>query len=523
MNRDTSATARIARMRQKIQGQESDGGVQTDYSQWLQKRLGRTIFFNQTLNGVTTDVPCACVTSSSANNIFATGFFSGTTTFYNSDESSGATLTTTGNDAFIVKYNSSGNVTWATKIGGSSNDRGFGISIDSENNVLATGYFQGTATFYNSDGLSGVTLTATGTDAFIVKYNSSGTVTWATKIGGFSNPGASIAIDSENNVLVTGYFSGTTTFYNSNGLSGATLTATGTDAFIVKYNSSGTVTWDTQISSTEGAGTGIAIDSENNVLVTGYFDGTATFYNSNGSSGETLTGTGYDAFIVKYNSSGNVTWATKITGSSNAGTGIAIDSENNVLATGNFSGTTTFYNSDGSLGPILTATVFDAFVVKYDSSGTVTWAIQIGGTSSQAGNGIAIDSENNVLATGYFSGAAIFYNSNGSIGETLTATGTDAFIAKYNLSGDVTWATKIGGSSQDVGTGIAIDSENSVLATGYFSGTTTFYNSDGSSGASLTATGNDAFIVKYDSSGTVTWDTQIGGSSTDRGLGIAVR
>jgi len=484
------------------------------------------------VNGVTTDVPCACVTlsSSSTNNVLASGYFLGTATFYNSDGSPGATLTATGStDGFIVKYNSSGDVTWATKISGSSSDTVYGIAIDSENNILVSGTVNGAVTIYNSDGSSGATLTATGNDGIIVKYDSSGTVTWATKIGGSSgDQGNGIAIDSANNILATGYFQGTTTFYNSDGSSGATLTATSIDGFIVKYDSSGTVTWVTKISgSSTDTGIGIATDSANNVLATGYFQGTATFYNSDGSSGVTLTAAGStDAFIVKYDTSGTVTWATKIGGSqADAGNGIAIDSENNILATGYFRGTTIFYNSDGSSGATLTATgSTDGFIVKYNSSGTITWATKMGGSSTDEGRGIAIDSANNVLVTGYFQGTATFYNSNGSTGATLTATGdSDGFIVKYNSSGTITWVTKISGSSGDQGNGIAIDSANNILATGYFQGTTIFYNSDGSSGATLTATIVDGFIVKYDSSGTVTWATQIGGSSTEAGLGIAVR
>ena len=334
MSRDTSATARTARVRQKIQGQQSDGGVQLnkDGSLWLQKRLGRTIFFNQTLDGVTTDVPCACVTSSSTpsstNNVLACGYFQGTATFYNSDGSPGATLTATAStDGFIVKYNSSGDVTWATKISGSSSDTVYGIAIDSENNILVSGTINGDAIFYNSDGSSGATLTATDNDAFIAKYDSSGNVTWATKIGGSStDAGYGIAIDSSNNVLATGYFNGTATFYNSDGSPGATLTATNDDGFIVKYDSSGNVTWVTKIGgSSNDNGVGIAIDSENNVLATGYFDGAAIFYNSDGSSGATLTATSTDGFIVKYDSSGTVTWATQMGGSSaDVGNGIAV-------------------------------------------------------------------------------------------------------------------------------------------------------------------------------------------------------
>ena len=326
---DRSQTARIARLRQKIQGTETDSGVKTnaDYSHFLQKKLGRTVFFRQTLDGVVTDIPCCEIPNNdldataasgiavdSQNNVLVTGIFGGAATFYNADGSPGPTLNASSSSAFIVKYDSSGTVLWATKIDGPESDIGYGIAVDSENNVLVTGGFGGAATFYNADETSTwPTLNASSISAFIVKYDSSGTVLWATKIDGpESDIGYGIAVDSENNVLVTGGFGGAATFYNADETSTwPTLNATGFSAFIVKYNPSGTVLWATKIDGPSfDEGSSIAVDNENNVLATGSFSETATFYNEDGLSGSTLNATGFSAFIVKYNPSGTVLWAT---------------------------------------------------------------------------------------------------------------------------------------------------------------------------------------------------------------------
>ena len=185
---------------------------------------------------------------------------------------------------------------WATSIGGTSSDYGYGIATDGAGNVYVTGNYQGTATF-----APGTTLTSAGSsDAFVAKYNTSGTAQWATSIGGTSSDyGYGIATDSAGNVYVTGRYVLTADFG-----SGVSITSAGSyDAFFAKYNTSGIVQWATSIGGTFSidAGYGIATDSAGNVYVTGYHDGTVTI----GST--TLTSAGnYDAFVAKYSSLKNL-------------------------------------------------------------------------------------------------------------------------------------------------------------------------------------------------------------------------
>jgi len=538
MSRDTSATARTARVRQKIQGQQSDGGVQLnkDGSHWLQKRLGRTIFFNQTLNGVTTDVPCACIYATDTESIVVTGSFFGTATFNNADGSAGATLTATDfEDAFVVKYNLSGVVQWATKIGSAVIDVGRSVAIDNEKNIIAVGYFNSTATFYNPDGSTGATLTdISGVDAYVVKYNSSGVVQWATKIRSDGEDEAfAVAIDSSNNIVVTGEFGDTATFFNSDESTGATLTdISNDDVFVVQYNSLGFVQWATKIRSVDYESSySVANDSSNNIVVTGVFQNTATFFNSDGSSGGTLTDiSNEDVFVVQYNSLGFVQWATKIRSVDyESSFGVAIDSSNNIVVTGEFEDVATFFNSDGSSGATLTTTGgYDAYVVQYNSSGFVQWTTQIGSVNSDRGRSVTIDSLNNIVVTGEFRATATFFNSDGSSGATLTvASGDDGFVVKYNSLGFVQWVTKIEtAGSDDGGIGIANDSANNIIVTGNFNSIATFYDSNGvSSGKTVTATGDDnRYLVKYNASGFVQWALVAGQTAGNEiGKSIAVR
>jgi Tfp pilus assembly protein PilZ len=383
------------------------------------------------------------------------------------------TLTSAGSsDAFVAKYDTSGTVQWATSIGGTTTDSGFGITTDSGGNVYVIGDYSASVT------IGSTTLTSAGSyDTFVAKYDTSGTVQWATSIGGTStDSGLGIATDSNGNVYVTGNYAGSitigSTILNSMGYN---------DAFVAKYDTSGTVQWATSISGTGfEIGRGIATDSGGNVYVTGIYTSSITI----GST--TLTSAGsYDAFVAKYDTSGTVQWATSIGGtSSDYGRGIATDSNGNVYVTGNYAGTATF-----APGTTLTsAGGADAYVVKYDTSGTFQWVTSIGGTSTDAGRGIATDSDGNVYVIGEYIGTL-------TIGSTtLTNAGFyDAFVAKCDTSGTVQWATSIGGTSSDYGYGIATDSNGNVYVTGNYAGTATF-----APGTTLTsAGGSDAYVVKY--------------------------
>jgi Beta-propeller repeat len=297
----------------------------------------------------------------------------------------------------------------------------------------------------------------------------------------------STTTDASGNVYVTGYFYSPTAIFGStillnNGIS---------DVFVVKYNSSGVVQWAVNVGgSFEDKGSSIAVDGSGNVYITGYFY-------SNSILGLTNTGNS-DVFVVKYNSSGVGQWAVAVGGSlSDYGNGIAVDGSGNVYITGNF-------YSNTLLGLTNTGDS-DFFVVKYNSSGVVQWAVNGGGFLSDSGSGIAVDGSGNVYVTGYF-------YSNSVLG-LINAGNSDVFVVKYNSSGVVQWAVSGGGSSEDKGSGIAVDGSGNVYITG-----NTYSNILG-----LTNNGiSDVFVVKYNSSGVVQWAAIGGGAFEDKGSGIAV-
>jgi len=429
----------------------------------------------------------------------------------------------------------SGQVGWAAQIAGTttSGEIGYGIATDSSGNVFVTGEYGAALTLYNTGGGTGATLPFTGgADCFVAKYSSAGAVVWATRIAGSGyDDGYGIATDSSGNVFVTGYYQVSLTLYNTGGTAGASLTsAGGYECFVAKYSSGGAVSWAAQIAGAgNDFGNAIATDSSGNVFVTGYYGAALTLYNTGGGTGATLAYTGgTDCFVAKYSSAGAVVWATRIVSTlADIGYGIATDSSGNVFVTGQYQAAVTLYNTGGGTGATLTSAGYDCFVAKYSSAGAVVWATRIAGAGTDIGYGIATDSSGNVFVTGQYGAALTLYNTGGGTGATLAFTGgDDCFVAKYSSAGAVVWAARITGptTSGDVGRGITTDPSGNVFVTGYYGGTLTLYNTGGTTGATLSLTGDlDCFLAKYSSAGAVVWAAQIAGTttSTDIGQGIA--
>ncbi len=395
------------------------------------------------------------------------------------------------------------NFIWSVKAGGTSSDFGNAITTDGLGNSIVTGSFKGTATFGT------ITLTSTGgtsdSDIFIVKYDAFGNLLWVRQAGGVDiDEGFGVRLDGSGNITVTGLFRGTARFDT------VSVTSAGLeDIFIAKYDASGNLLWVRRAGGTSGdVGLGVAVDGLGNSIITGFFQGTATF----GTINLVSTG-GSDIFIAKYDAAGNVIWARRAGGVGfDVGNSTVIDGSGNSILTGQFQGTATFGN--------LTLTAaggvndFDIFIAKYDASGNVIWAKRAGGSGpNDSGNGITVDGGGNSILTGQFQGTATFDT------VRLTAAGgtadLDIFIAKYDISGNLLWVRQAGGTSLDVGTSIASDGAGNSVVTGSFRGTSTFNTT------SLTsARGDDIFTAKYDTSGNLLWVKQAGGSGDDVGNGL---
>jgi PKD repeat protein len=431
-----------------------------------------------------------------SGNTYITGHFSGTADF---DPGTAVfNLTAMGTvDMFIAKYNAAGNFVWAFNAGGSSsnNTAGKSIAVDGSGNVFVTGYFYGTAdldatpTFDNftSSGLS---------DVFISKYNSAGSYQWTKTIGSSNaDVGYNLAVDGNGDVHVTGSFEGTADF--DPGAGTATLLNVGSeDIFFAKYDGNGNYIWAKSVgSSSSDYGYGIALDINGNCYVTGYFNASADF--NPGAGTNTLSPvSGDDFFIAKYDANGNHVWAKGIGGSGNDYSyNVAVDQNSDVFVTGFFEGTVDFDPSAGT-NNVTSSGLDDIFFAKYNGSGTLQWAKNIGGTGTfDFGSNLAVSSTGDCYVTGRFTGTGDFDPGAGTA--NLTSSGlSDIYFAKYNNNGDYQFAYKVGSTGDDYSYSIAVDASQNIYLTGFFRNTVDFDPGTGTS--SLTSSGvQDVFIAKY--------------------------
>ncbi len=382
--------------------------------------------------------------------------------------------------------------TWAKSAGGTFNDEGKAIAVDTSGNSYISGFFKGTATF------GPTILTSSGNeDTFVAKLDADGNWLWAKSAGGTS--GNAIAVDAAGNCYVSGYLYGAATFGSTN------LTCSGGwDIFVAKLDTNGNWLWARRAGGVSyDCGYAIAVDAVGNSYISGYFYGTAIFGTTS-----LISSGAYNIFVAKLDTDGNWLWAKRAGGtSSDMSYAIAVDTAGNSYISGFIDGPATFGTtilSNSGSG--------DIFVAKIDPSGNWLWAKQAGGMNDDEGKAIAVDAAGNSFISGDFQDSATF-------GTTiLTSSGNqDIFVAKLDTNGNWLWAKQAGGEIGDTGNAIAVDALGNCSLIGYFNGTATFgttiLTSDG---------GSDVLVAKMDASGNWLWAKQVGGALMERGHAIAV-
>lgn len=410
-------------------------------------------------------------------NMFAAGNFEGSVNF------GGSVKTTAGAvGVFITKLaGGSCNVTWAKSFGFRRQRKDMdleAIKTDSSGDVYIAGDFEGPVNF------GGTHVVSNGKeDAFIVKLSGvDGSVIWVRTFGGTGDDGVyGIDIDASDNVFATGYFEGEVAF----GMGGTMTSAGGTDVFYMKISGSD---GSSLLAKKKGGvdddyGKGIAIDAEGNMLVVGIFQNIVNF-----GSGPTPSNGDYDAFVLKADSAGGTLWA-KAFGNTNGEqmASIAVDGSGNPVISGGFFGTV----SVGGKG-IQSTGDKDTLVAMFDAAdGNTKWAKAFGGSSKDNGAGVAVDGAGDVFLTGYFQGTDADF---GGISMTSNG-GEDIFLVKLSgADGTTESALGFGGSADEEGYSVAVDSGGSVLLAGDFESSSFLIGDTVNFGA---GSDEDALVAKF--------------------------
>jgi uncharacterized membrane protein len=392
-----------------------------------------------------------------------------------------------GNDGYLVKFNSAGVLQWSTYYGGTGNDDGRSVGIDSAGDVYLSGHTTSTANI----AFGGHQSTLAGfIDLYIVKFNTNGVRIWASYYGGTLSENGSfnaLGFDGVGNV----YFTGRTPSSSGIAFSGHQNTFGGSnDAFLVKFNSTGTLQWATYYGGTEyDDGRSCSVDAAGNVYLAGVTQSPASI--ASGGHQNSFAGQN-DGFLVKFNSSGVRQWATYYGGIGvDDAMACATDNSDNIYLVGNAQSTADI--AVGGHQNSFAGGTSDAFLVKFNGSGVRQWASYYGGVGNDVGNALAVDASNNIFIVGSTASSSGI-SSNGF--QNLPSGGADAFLVKFNSSGIRQWGTYYGAIQNEDGYSCAIDVTGNVYLAGRTANTTNIaYNGHDNSYGGGTW---DGFLAKFD-------------------------
>jgi hypothetical protein len=419
-------------------------------------------------------------------------------------------------------------IVYSGYIGGSSTDRGVSIAVDSSGSAYITGYTGSSETTFPEVGGPDLTYNSGSEDAFVAKINPAGTaLIYAGYIGGAGiDTGIGIAVDSSGNAYITGWTESNEASFPEVG--GPDLIHNGGfDAFVAKINPAGTALVYAGYIGGSGNELGyrIAVDSGGNAYITGWTESSETSFPEVGGPDLIYNGSA-DAFIAKVNPTGTALVYAGYIGGTNIdiGQGVAVDSNGSAYITGETNSSDDGFPEVG--GPDLWYNGgADAFVVKINPAGTaLVYAGYIGGWDGEDyGRSIAVDSSGSAYVTGETNSDYGFPKVGGP--DLSYNGGTyDAFVAKVNPAGTaLVYAGYIGGTGFDYGAGIAVDSSGSAYITGWTDSSESSFPVMAGPDLSYNGGTYDAFVAKVNPTGTMlAYAGYIGGTGSDRGLGVAV-
>jgi uncharacterized repeat protein (TIGR01451 family) len=424
----------------------------------------------------------------SLQNVWIIGSFTGTVDFDPGPNT--VTRTSAGSiDAFVLKLDPNGNFLWVEVLGGSGDDYARDIVIDHQNNILVFGDFSSSIDLDPSAATLNFSSQG-GRDIFMQKLDNNGNLIWGKTIQGSNDQVAQLfTVDSNNDIyfalLAKGTLdldpSATTAFLSSNG---------NFDAVVGKWDANGNYQWGNIYGSSLYETAQSAILINNKIYVTGVFQSTVDF------GGQILsTQSGTEAYVLKLDLQGNSIWAKSISGSGNIyPRGTEAWGTDGFVMIGYFNNSADF---DLSSGTTLATAVGadDAFVAAYDTSGAINWLRTAGSSGEDKSFGLSVGADKSVCWSGIYSNNADFGN-----GTILASNGgTDAFVQKLDMTGNVVWEQMFGGTGDDNASKVYHDSE-SVLVAGEFEGVVDFDPTVAVMNATSAGQG-DVFIFKMSESG----------------------
>jgi hypothetical protein len=312
------------------------------------------------------------------------------------------------------------------------------------------------------------------------KLDSAGSEIWIRQIGAAGDDfGTAVAVDKSSNVFVAGTTEGTLAGQRSEG---------NFDAFVRKLDPNGNEVWTSQFgTAADDDVLGLATDSEGSAYAAGRTRGALT---ADGSSG------GTDAFVRKFSPTGKEVWTRQFgAAGDDAADGVAIDPSAKVYVAG---------HTRGALPGQVSLGNDDAYLRAFDTSGAELWTRQFGSDQNDVALTVATDGGGGVFVGGM---------TMGNLAGQPTHGYQDAFVRKYDASGNELWTRQFGSPVSTDVYGLSADLAGNVHVVGEVSGPLPDQPSVGS---------QDAYVAVFAGDGTERWSYQFGSGKATSATGVAI-
>ncbi|PBQ31891.1 hypothetical protein CNR22_08955 [Sphingobacteriaceae bacterium] len=341
------------------------------------------------------------------------------------------------NDAFLVKFNSSGVRQWGTYYGGTNYEWAYGVAVNTTGDIAIVGTTKSTNSGTIATPGSHQSSFAGGlTDGFIAKFDASGTRLWGTYFGGSSGQDDVLYcnFDAGGNI----YINGGTPSTNSIATSGAHQTTYGggsQDGFLAKFTASGQLLWGTYYG---GAGTDnlflSAIDANGDIYLAGTTSTSLSGVVATASSHQPAYGGNTDGLLVKFNSAGVRQWATYYGGLGNDyAAGPSIDPMGDIYISGGTSTSSgTAIASSCAYQENFKGGSSDAYLAKFNANGSRIWGTYFGSIYTDDGGMCAADIHNNIYITGATLANSGTVMATSGAHQTTFGGQTDTYLQKFN-------------------------------------------------------------------------------------------
>lgn len=347
-------------------------------------------------------------------------------------------------------------------------------------------------------------------------------LTWITYFGGnMEDFGASVVTDGQHNAIFEGYTE-SPNLPVSPGAFQTTLDGF-SDGFVAKFSSAGTRLWATYIggSAKDEARGGIAVDAHNDIFISSVTWSTDFPVKAWGGAFMQVVNNSPNngtAYVAQFSPAGALLWATYYGGSvADWGSDITLDKAGNIIFTG---------QTSSSDFPVLAAYqptlkgATNAFIVKFNNLGVRQWATYYGGSGTDQSWGITTDAASNIYVCGKTTSAN--FPTVAAYQAAYAGGADDAFLVKLNTAnGNPIWSTYYGGSGDDWGTSVAMDTSGNVFL-GLYTSSPNNISTAGSYQPAFAGGASDGGIVKFTSSGGRVWGTYMGGNQADLVTGLAI-